>query len=231
MSPVPSASSEPSTLTRARHIYRNRSDSAFSNNTSPTNSSNEGMNSSDMTSLESDPTFIHLRNASTVSATSEPDRQRTDSSPAMRSTLEHPTSDSVSLPAFSPERELERDISPKPRDHSVPDLASRSSTLNSHTRKAVSTEKTKSRQGKKWKLRTMPSVTSSGTYSPQRSPVLKSKGFRFSSEALHKGSMNSSTNPTPTPHALNHHDDTSSQCAAASVGSNTSFISDEGTVI
>lgn len=215
MSPAPSASSEPSTLIRVRHIDRNRSDSAFSNNTSPTNSSNEGVNGGEMLSIESEPTFMHHRNASTLSSTSEPDRQRTASSPALRTGREHPTSDTISLPTFSPEREL----SLQPHDHSDPNLATRASTLDSHE-KAANSEKDRSKQNKKWKLRTMPSVTSSGTYSPSRSPVLKPK---FSSE----GSTDSSANPTPTPPTANHNTDS----LIPRIESNTSYLLDEETVI
>ena len=231
MSPVPSASSEPSTLTRARHIFRNRSDSAFSNNTSPTNSS-EGVNASDLVSLESDSTFIHQRNHSTLSAPSEPDHRRTDSSPVMASSpdLTHKgqfsTSETVSLPTFSPERE----ISPNPHDMSAPDIP-RASTLQPH-RKGD-----KSKHHKR-KLRTLPSITSTGTYSQQRSPVLESKNFHFSSsEAIQESSSGAEATFTPLPsNSVTVHSGSSGVelCSAngpQSLHSETSLVSDEGTVI
>lgn len=69
-SPVQSTS-EPSTLNRKRNMFMSR-DSAFSNNSSPTNSS-EGMNNSDILSLESDSPFIpysHTRMSSGISGLS-----------------------------------------------------------------------------------------------------------------------------------------------------------------
>lgn len=228
MSPAPSASSEPSTLTRARHITSNRSDSAFSNNTSPTNSSNEGMSTNDMLSMESDTAFVHHRNASTLSSTSEPERQLMENSPAsLRPRRQHPTSDSVSLPTFSPEREIEGDVSLRPHERSVSDITSQSS----HRQKAPMTvgEKERLKHNKKWKLKTVPSVTSTGTYSPSRSPVLKSRGIQFSSETLEEVSPDSSANPTPTPPTTANHNTYS--LPPASVGSGSSCLSDEGTVI
>lgn len=214
-SPAPSAGSEPSTLTRARHIDRNRSDSAFSNNTSPTNSSNEGMNNT------SEMEFVHQRNASTLSTTSEPERPHPHSSSTLRTDLDRPTPDSVSLPTFSPERELGRDLSTQSQDTSVPNLATHSLV----DRKESGSDKDRSKQKKKWKLHTMPSVTSTGTYSPSRSPVLKPKGvYNLSSEALEDGSPNSSANHTPTPPTVSN--------AVDSIERPTSnSLSDEGTVI
>ena len=228
MSPAPSASSEPSTLSRARNITRNRSDSAFSNNTSPTNSSNEGMSTSEMMSTESDASIVHHRNASTLSSTSEPDRQLTDSGPTLRVGSDRPTSDSVSLPTFSPERELEGDVSLQSHDPSVPAHVTRASSL-----KTVSAVGEKSKQNRKFKLKSMPSVTSSGTYSPSRSPVLKSKGpLQFSSsEVIHESSTDSSANPTPTPPIAPHTLNQTSEALTTANESNSSFLSDEGTVI
>ena len=233
MSPAPSASSEPSTLSRVRDITRNRSDSAFSNNTSPTNSSNEGMSASDVLSLESNPSFVHLRNASTLSSTSEPDRQPGEAGPAsLSSARPHPTSDSVSLPTFSPERELERDLSLLPHERSVSDITSSAHRKHHKAPPTAATpgDHDKSKH-KKWKLRTMPSVTSSGTYSPSRSPVLKTRGLARSTEVLSETSAedNSSTNPTPTPPSTLAQ--SSDPLPTTSVGSGSSCLSDDGTVI
>ena len=243
-SPAPSASSEPSTLTRVRHVTCNRSDSAFSNNTSPTNSSNEGMNTSDMLSMESgDPAFIHQRNASTLS---EPNGHLTEGSSGPVSMPHpvgrpHPTSsDTVSLPTFSPERELEHDVSLCPHERSVSDITSGKSSSLKHykmmnvTSDATMSDREKLKYNKKRKLRTMPSVTSSGTYSPSRSPVLKSRGFVFSSEALDEHSPNSSTNPTPTPPSITstpHHKDPLFTCNSMELDTRYNIISEEGTVI
>ena len=75
VSPVQSeyASSEPSTLVRKRQVYHSM-DSAFSNNSSPTNSS-EGVNNSDILSMESDSAFnicmhSHTRMSSGISGIS-----------------------------------------------------------------------------------------------------------------------------------------------------------------
>lgn len=225
-SPAPSASSEPSTLIRARHITSNRSDSAFSNNTSPTNSSNEGVNTNDM--MESDTAYVHHRNASTLSSTSEPERHLVESSQAisLHPGRQHPTSDSVSLPTFSPEREIEGDVSLQPHERSVSDITSGSS-LGSKVVGAGDREKLK--HNKKWKLKNVPSVTSTGTYSPSRSPVLKSKGLRFSSETLEEVSPDSSANPTPTPPSTVNH--TTDSLPPTGEGSGSSGLSDDGTVI
>ena len=222
MSPAPSAGSEPSTLNRARDVTRNRSDSAFSNNTSPTDSSNEGGSDAMLLvdSSSNSASFIHQRNASTLSSTSEPGRQPGDSSHAhLGSAQPHPPLDSVSLPTFSPERELERDVSLLPHERSVADIAS--SSLNKHRKAPPPTPP------KKWKLRTMPSVTSSGTYSPSRSPVLRSRGVGRSTEALDE--TTSEGNPTPTPPTITTSTLTHSSDTLPAVGSGS--LSDEGTVI
>lgn len=229
MSPAPSAGSEPSTLSRVRDITRNRSDSAFSNNTSPTNSSNEGVNTSDVLSLESNPSVVHQRNASTLSSTSEPDRG--DGGPAsLGSARPHPTSDSVSLPTFSPERELARDLSSlQPCERSVSDIAAFKQHKAPPTGGAATPGDNDKAKHKKWKLKTMPSVTSSGTYSPSRSPVLSSRGgVGQSTEVLGEISgEEGSANPTPTPpsaaNALSH--------SSEPLPGTTGHLSDEGTVI
>ncbi|CAI8057849.1 Rho GTPase-activating protein 6 [Geodia barretti] len=245
MSPAPSAGSEPSTLSRPRDIIRNRSDSAFSNNTSPTNSSNEGMNTSDALSLESDPSsVVHQRNASTISSTSEPDRQLGEGShTSLGSARPHPTSDSVSLPTFSPERELGHNLSSlQPCERSVSDipaLRSSSSALHKQHKASPTAGASAAKHGnqdkskhKKRKLKTMPSVASSGTYFPTRSPVLTSRSGRgHSSEILSETSAEeSSANPTPTPPTttLSHSSD---YLPTASTGSGSTGLSDDGTVI
>jgi hypothetical protein len=238
MSPAPSAGSEPSTLSRPRDIARNRSDSAFSNNTSPTNSSNEGMNTSDALSLESDPSVVHQRNASTLSSTSEPDRQLGEGGhTSLSSARPHPTSDSVSLPTFSPEREL--GLQPCERSVSdIPAFRSSSSALHkqhkpSPTARASAKPRNQDKsKHKKRKLKTMPSVASSGTYSPTRSPVLTSRsGLGHSSEALSETSTEeSSANHTPTPPTTTF-SHSSDHLPTASTGSGSTGLSDDGTVI
>ena len=111
--------------------------------------------------------FIHYRNPSTLS---EPDHHHLTgssliaSSPVLsrKGAAKFSTSDTVSLPTFSPER----DISPNPHDfiHQTATSLSQRKQATPTTRKHLH----------KRKLQTLPSITSIGTYAPRRSPVLES---------------------------------------------------------
>ena len=257
MSPVPSAGSEPSTLARSHHIHPhphhshshshshsvscNRSDSAFSNNTSPTNSS-EGVNASgEMASLDLD-SSVHMRTLSGVSTTSEQDRSdRIIHHPplAMGSSSPHlpsiktgtATSDTISLPTFSPERET----SPNPSSHdrSVPNLTAHSVAMFQPHHKHLGPEKDRHKH-KKRKVHTLPSVSTLGTYSPERSPVLHPVGLHFSSEVVNETSPQDDM-PTPPSNSLsNHTDSVPSQGGERRLNSETSHgssVFEEGTVV
>ena len=178
-SPVQSAS-EPSTLNRKRGMFTSR-DSAFSNNTSPTNSS-EGMNNSDILSLgESDSPFTgcsHTRMSSGISglsamSTESPAPGRDSpvqaSSPQLgrRGTL--CGTSTTSMPALNgkihhqPVSGVSSDETGTKKTNTLPSL---------HTTKKHNIRK----------LKHLPSVTSTGTYDVQRSPILNSKDNKYHSE-------------------------------------------------
>ena len=198
------ASSEPSTLIRKRQVYHSL-DSAFSNTSSPTNSS-EGVNNSDVLSMESDSAFntyghSHTRMSSGISGISalsgvssvspipitcspepsaSPQLRKKDSSLC--------SSDTSSLPAlYTPERSVVHGVGR--RDHVV--LSSHLVTRGSHTlpsqsstrkgRDADDASKHKQTKGK-LKRRTLP-PTNPRTYAIRRSPILNSREAKCNSES------------------------------------------------
>jgi hypothetical protein len=198
ISPIQSdyASSEPSTLIRKRQVYHSM-DSAFSNTSSPTNSS-EGVNNSDVLSMESDSAFnmcghSHTRMSSGISGISgvsgvssvspipitcspepsaSPQLRKKDSSLC--------SSDTSSLPAlYSPERSVHGGGR---RDHGQNSyMMSRGSlTLPSQsstpTGRGVADGSSKNKHIKnKLKRKTLPPNSGAGTYAIQRSPILNSR--------------------------------------------------------
>ena len=206
VSPIQSeyASSEPSTLIRKRQVYHSM-DSAFSNTSSPTNSS-EGVNNSDILSMESDSAFntyghSHTRMSSGISGISgvsgvssvspvpitcspepsaSPQLRKKDSSLC--------SSDTSSLPAlYSPERSVH---SGGRRDQGQSSyMVSRGSlTLPSQSStpagRGVANGSSRNKQAKsKLKRKTLPPNSTSGTYAIQRSPILNSREAKCNSES------------------------------------------------
>lgn len=206
ISPIQSeyASSEPSTLIRKRQVYHSM-DSAFSNTSSPTNSS-EGVNNSDVLSMESDSAFnmyghSHTRMSSGISGISgvsgvssvspipitcspepsaSPQLRKKDSSLC--------SSDTSSLPAlYSPERAVH---SGGRRDQGQSSyMTSRGSlTLPSQSTPAgrgmAADGSSKNKHAKsKLKRKTLPPNSSAGTYAIQRSPILNSREAKCNSES------------------------------------------------
>lgn len=200
VSPIQSeyAMSEPSTLVRKRQVYHSM-DSAFSNNSSPTNSS-EGVNNSDLLSMESDSAFnvyghSHTRMSSGISGISgvssispvpvacspEP-----SASPQLRNRNSSLcSSDTSSLPAlYSSPDSISHSASKKENaqliyrgSHTLPNPSS--------TAKSRSVAD-KSRHGKaksKHEAIAVPSSVGLGTYSYQRSPILNSRDVKCNSES------------------------------------------------
>ncbi len=175
-SPVQSTS-EPSTLNRKRNMFMSR-DSAFSNNSSPTNSS-EGMNNSDILSLESDSPFIpynsfsHTRMSSGISALSTespaPGRDSPEqaSSPQLGRKGTLCGMDATSMPVLNGRT----CHNPVKNSKSNDENGRRVNTLPSpHTTKRHTTQK----------MKTVPHIVH---YSPHRSPIISSKQeFKFHSE-------------------------------------------------
>lgn len=204
LSPL-TTNSEPSTLSRHRQVFTSM-DSAFSNNSpSPTNSS-EGVHSSGFISMTSDSPFVHTRMSSGVSALSAPGTYTVNSSsPTAGSNSPEPAAsprlgrkgplsspDTVSLPlTLSPERDGSGTAAEgKKGSNELLPNGSRSHEP-SPAPSSGGEEKTESRSKpasggkpkKRWKLRHVPSVSSSGTYSQARSPILNPKSFVSHSES------------------------------------------------
>ena len=202
VSPIQSeyASSEPSTLVRKRQVYHSM-DSAFSNTSSPTNSS-EGVNNSDILSMESDSAFnayghSHTRMSSGISGISgvssvspvpityspepsaSPKLRKKDSSLC--------SSDTSSLPAlYSPERsvhsggrrdQVQSSYMVARSSHTLPP---QSSTPTG--RSMADSSRNKQSKGK-LKRKTLPPPNSTGTYAIQRSPILNSREIKCNSES------------------------------------------------
>ena len=200
ISPIQSeyASSEPSTLVRKRQVYHSM-DSAFSNNSSPTNSS-EGVNNSDILSMESDSAFnlcshSHTRMSSGISGISgvssvspvpiacspEP-----SASPQLRKKESSLcTTDTSSLPALYCSPERSSNSGRKDHIHSTHLLSRGSNTLPHTSSTPNRIADTKSRQTKtKLKHKTLPPARSTAaTYSFQRSPILNSRETKCNSES------------------------------------------------
>ncbi len=172
-SPVQSAS-EPSTLNRKRNMFMSR-DSAFSNNTSPTNSS-EGMNNSDILSLESDSPFIpysHTRMSSGISglSTESPapgrDSPEQASSPQLGRMGTLCGTDATSMPVLNGRM-----------CHHHPVKNTKSNDENGRRVNTLPSPHIAKRHNIR-KLKPIPHVH----YSPHRSPIITSKQeFKFHSE-------------------------------------------------
>ena len=204
VSPLQSAS-EPSTLNRKRDVFVRR-DSAFSYTSSPTNSS-EGMNNSDILSMESDSPFIHTRMSSGISGLSAlsnmsgVSRGDSDSPPPGADSPEQASSpqldrkgpfcktgSSSSLPAMNggPRRmspyHIQQTNTMSNEDYSVRMANRQAHTLPSAlATHSIATKKEKIKKHRK-KVKHVPSVSSSGTYSHQRSPILNAKDHKYHSE-------------------------------------------------
>ena len=243
LSPL-TTNSEPSTLSRHRQVFTSM-DSAFSNNSpSPTNSS-EGVNSSGFISMTSDSPFIHTRMSSGVSALSAPSTYTVNSSsPTAGSDSPEPAAsprlgrkgplcspDAVSLPpTVSPERDV-ANATEREGSNLVLPLGCRShetspAPSSGAEEKAESGSKSASsgKPKKRWKLRHVPSVSSSGTYSQQRSPILNSKNFVSHSESQLD---TISSDHTPTESTSNIH----FSISGLSLDSSSSCHREDGTVI
>lgn len=244
ISPVQSeyASSEPSTLVRKRQVYHSM-DSAFSNTSSPTNSS-EGVNNSDVLSMESDSAFnmcihSHTRMSSGISGISgvsgvssvSPVPITCSPEPSASPQLRKKdnclcSSDTSSMPALynlSPERGCQsggrRDqLHVGPRgSHTLPHPSS------THTR---GTADNKSKQVKsKLKRKTLPPTASggAGTFSYQRSPILNSREIKCNSESQ-LDALSSDHTPTDSINNITH------SPSGFSLDSNHQYI-DDGTII
>ncbi len=209
------ARSEPSTLCRNRRVYTSV-DSAFSNNSSPTNSSEGGVtfHSTDLLSYGSDSAFAHTRMSSNVSGASGLSRHSVSPTPGSNSPeltaspclgRKGPpcNPDTVSLSALSPEQDgipTSRTDMPTPvlpqRHRSVSpvkDHSAKSSVLRGKSSK--SNHRTSGKM--KWKVAGLPPRV--GTYSPRRSPILNSK-IHFPSEPALNTLLdnNMSSDHTPT---------------------------------
>lgn len=203
-------SSEPTTLIRKRQVFESM-DSAFSNNSSPTNSS-EGMNNSDILSLESDSPFIinnHTRMSSGISGLS--------GYSGISSVSPTPGCDSpepVASPQLGRKGPLSSNSSSLERNHSPikePSSSSSSSSVSHMTAKPHpptpatpevvvveggegrtpdssmgprrGNQSTSGKKQQKWDLSTLPGIASSGTYDGlNRSPILGGKDRLFCSE-------------------------------------------------
>lgn len=156
-----SAYSEPSTLNRKRQIHESV-DSAFSNYSSPTNSS-EGVHHTDILSVESDMLVPcnHIRMSSEVSNTSA-------ISPSPIPGMESPEPSTMSPPLGKMEASSLPCLDKQEPADEVPPFYKSSSPLPSQT--------TSSRHSKKTKHKGYSSnVSRIGTYSHQRSPILSTK--------------------------------------------------------
>ena len=195
LSPVQQASvSEPSTLSRNRQVYTSM-DSAFSNNSSPTNSS-EGMNA-----YELDSPFDHhtrmssgisaMSGVSSISPTPGYDSPQLAASPQLGRKGPLCSPETKSLPALSPERDA---ISESSKDSSTAQISKTKKNWQSH-----SAEKS-GKFRKKKKVKQVPSVSAAGTFSPQRSPILSSSKMVSRSEPQLD---NISSDHTPTESTTN----------------------------
>lgn len=167
--------SEPSTLNRNGQVH-DSVDSAFSNYSSPTNSS-EGMHRTDLLLVESENevTYNHIRMSSEVSNTSAVSPISRQDSPDQPISIE-----ASSLPSLTDSDKPEKET--KMVEHSG------SHTLPPQGRQHTS--ETGSRHSKKRKNKT--SVTGTGTYSYHRSPILSYKMHHLSESQL------DSSDHTPT---------------------------------
>lgn len=168
LSPPPSASSEPSTLCRNRPVFDSM-DSAFSNNSSPTNSS-DGVN-------VFEPVHNHTRMSSGISGISGVS--------GVSSVSPIPGSDSPEL-ADSPQlgrkgplcSSLPTISTLSPDVHYLPPRPPPSSTKSTRTNPGKPKSKKKPEKIRKGK---QSPVTTSRTYFPNQSPILNSKDVSFES--------------------------------------------------
>ena len=217
LSPI-QPSSEPSTLCRNRQVYTSN-DSAFSNNSSPTNSSEGAFPSSDLLSEEYDSAFIHTRMSSNVSGMSgmsgmsQPpgfNSPELAASPYLgrKGVLCNP--ETVSLPALSPERDgvsvSSKDISTPvlPHQRSVSPVKGHTKSANTKAFMAASrTGKTGGAKKKRKLIRHLPSISSVGTFQPRRSPILTSKEYFPSEPQLDCHTYSSDHTPTESTTNIN----------------------------
>ena len=193
LSPIQLPSSEPSTLIRKRQVFNSR-DSAFSNNSSPTNSS-EGVNNSDIISMESDspfiPSYSHTRMSSGISGISSSSPVPPVESPELTSSphLKRKLSDASSLPALnSPACRLSTGTTSElHKDKRTPHTLPLNSSLLYNKESSSAKQK---------KLRTLPSFSQAGTYQHQRSPILNSKDHKLFHSESRLDSISSDHTPT-----------------------------------
>ena len=244
VSPVQSeyASSEPSTLVRKRQVYHSM-DSAFSNNSSPTNSS-EGVNNSDILSMESDSAFnmcihSHTRMSSGISGISgvssvSPVPVSCSPEPSASPQLDKKanslcSSDTSSMPALynlSPERGYNSggrkdQLQVQTRgSHTLPHPSSTPSrSLTDNKSKKVKS---------KLKRKTLPppsgSGGSAGTQVCRRSPILNSREVKCHSESQ-LDALSSDHTPTESINNI------TNSLSGFSLDSNHHQYIDDGTII
>lgn len=206
LSPIQLPHSEPSTLNRKRQVFNSR-DSAFSNNSSPTNSS-EGVNNSDIVSLESDSPFIpygHTRMSSGISGVSSSspvppaESPELSSSPQLNRKLLDQLGETSSLPGLgSPDRPLSPSENPKALEEKK---LSRTLPLHTSLHNTSSGEKQEQHSRvnlpkRSRKLKTLPSFSKSGTYNHKRSPILSSRDPHMFHSESRLDSISSDHTPT-----------------------------------
>ena len=195
LSPPQSACSEPSTLSRNRQVFDSM-DSAFSNTSSQTNSS-DGVN---VLTFELDSQFVqnHTRmssgvsgvsGVSSVSPTTGSDSPELAASPQLGRKGPLRNVDTVSLPSLntlSPESH----VSPSNSTSKAPQPPQSSGNTHTWSGKSKSSSSKKKSLPQKGRH---PSITAAGTYSPHRSPILNSK------ELFHSDPMLDSVSSDHTP--------------------------------
>lgn len=187
--------SEPSTLNRKRQVH-DSVDSAFSNYSSPTNSS-EGMHHMDVLSLESDiaVSYNHIRMSSEASNTSAASPVPRQESPELSDKLPPLTKvDTSSLPSPNNSETAMNETAPMT-----------SSTLPSQLKQEKSSLTTlKYSKNSKHKGQTLfnSSVSSTGTYSHHRSPILSSKDHHLYHSETQLDDISSDHTPTDSTHNI-----------------------------
>ena len=199
-----STCSEPSTLNRKRQVH-DSVDSAFSNYSSPTNSTSEGMHQTDVLSVESDMAVPcnHIRmssEASNASAVSPSPVPRLESPEPTKSPQSLSRVEASSLPVLDGrEGSVEKDT---PAIHKSASPLPTQPTHTTNISSSSTTSQTTSRHSsKKSKHKLLSSKV--GTYSHQRSPILSSKENHHLCRSSETGLDSHSPDHTPTESTTN----------------------------
>jgi hypothetical protein len=201
--------SEPSTLCRKRQVH-DSVDSAFSNYSSPTNSS-EGVHHTDVLSVGSDMAVPcnHIRmssEASNTSAAASPVPRQDSPEPwaVETSKVSSPLSKvaALSLPVL--DGAVEDVSATEERHHGALTLPSQKKQLDSSKYSKKNKHRTQTLPPKGVSLNSSKVVGSIGTYAYQRSPILSTKDHHISESQLDSISSDhtpteSTTNITPSP--------------------------------